>query len=102
MANSIQRIWTSQGPTGKRVKHVAWGYTLMIDGLATPVPPMVPAVGQTPSTAGELAHRMAHSPVSGGRCEVSSRNGGVAKWLRRRSAKPLSGGSNPPAASSLL
>src|SRR5215467_424773 len=28
-----------------------------------------------------------------------ARRGGVAKWLRRRSAKPLFGGSNPPAAS---
>ncbi len=30
---------------------------------------------------------------------TSIAHGGVAKWLRRRSAKPLSGGSNPPAAS---
>jgi hypothetical protein len=29
---------------------------------------------------------------------VSRSFGGIAKWPRQRSAKPLSGGSNPPAA----
>ncbi len=32
MAKIIRRIWTSQGPTGKRVRHVAYGYTLMVNG----------------------------------------------------------------------
>ncbi len=32
MAKIIRRIWTSQGPTGKRARHVAYGYTLQIDG----------------------------------------------------------------------
>ena len=32
MAKIIRRIWTSQGPTGRKVKHVAWGYTLQVNG----------------------------------------------------------------------
>jgi len=32
MAKIIKRAWTSAGPTGKRVKHVAYGYTLMVNG----------------------------------------------------------------------
>jgi len=32
MAQIIRRIWTSQGPTGRKVKHVAWGYTLQVNG----------------------------------------------------------------------
>jgi len=32
MAKIVQRVWTTRGPTGKRVKHVAWGYTLMVNG----------------------------------------------------------------------
>ncbi len=32
MAKIIRRIWTSAGPTGKRVKHVAYGFTLMVNG----------------------------------------------------------------------
>lgn len=32
-AGKIQkRTWTSRGPTGHRVKHVAWGYTLQVNG----------------------------------------------------------------------
>ena len=32
MARITQRVWTSRGPTGKRVKHVSWGYTLRVNG----------------------------------------------------------------------
>lgn len=32
MAKIIRRIWTSQGATGKRVRRVAYGYTLMVNG----------------------------------------------------------------------
>ncbi len=31
MAKIIRRIWTAEGPTGKRVRHVAFGYTLMVN-----------------------------------------------------------------------
>jgi len=32
MAKIIQREWPSNGPQGKRVRHVAFGYTLAING----------------------------------------------------------------------
>ena len=32
----------------------------------------------------------------------NAKRGDVAKWLRRRSAKPLFGGSNPPVASKII
>jgi hypothetical protein len=32
MAKIIRRTWTTQGPTGKKVRHVAYGYTLMVNG----------------------------------------------------------------------
>jgi hypothetical protein len=32
MAKIIRRDWTSKGPQGKRVRHVAFGYTLAING----------------------------------------------------------------------
>jgi hypothetical protein len=32
MAKIIRREWTSTGPLGKRVRHVAFGYTLTING----------------------------------------------------------------------
>lgn len=32
MAKIIRRVWTGPGPTGKRVRHVAYGYTLMVNG----------------------------------------------------------------------
>jgi integrase len=32
MAKIIRREWTSRGPLGKRVRHVAFGYTLAING----------------------------------------------------------------------
>jgi integrase len=32
MAKIIRRTWTSAGPTGKRVRHTAYGYTLMVSG----------------------------------------------------------------------
>jgi hypothetical protein len=32
MAKIVRRTWTSQGPAGKKVRHVAYGYTLMVDG----------------------------------------------------------------------
>ena len=32
MAKIIQREWTSTGPLGKRVRHVAFGYRLTING----------------------------------------------------------------------
>lgn len=32
MAKIIRREWTSKGPLGKRVRHVAFGYTLAIHG----------------------------------------------------------------------
>jgi hypothetical protein len=32
MAKIIRRTWPSAGPTGKRVRHVAYGYTLMVSG----------------------------------------------------------------------
>ena len=49
-----------------------------------------PALGTT-FRSGGLAPRLATADVQGD----------VAKWLRRRSAKPLCGGSNPPVASNL-
>ena len=39
------------------------------------------------------------NPALGTNLRDSARRGDVAKWLRRRSAKPLFGGSNPPVAS---
>jgi integrase len=32
MAKIIRRTWTSRGPTGKQVRHVAYGYTLIVNG----------------------------------------------------------------------
>lgn len=32
MASIIKRTWTSRGPTGHKVKKVAWGYTVQING----------------------------------------------------------------------
>src|SRR5262245_23316899 len=32
MAKIIRRTWTSAGPTGRRVRHTAYGYTLMVNG----------------------------------------------------------------------
>ena len=32
MASIIKRTWTSRGPTGHKVKKVAWGYTLQVKG----------------------------------------------------------------------
>ena len=32
MAKIITRTWTSRGPTGRRVRHVAYGYTLQVQG----------------------------------------------------------------------
>lgn len=32
MAKIIRRSWTSTGPLGRKVKHVAYGYTLMVNG----------------------------------------------------------------------
>jgi hypothetical protein len=32
MAKIIRRTWMTKGPTGKRVRHVAFGYTLMVNG----------------------------------------------------------------------
>ena len=32
MAKIIRRVWKSRGPLGDRVKHVAYGYTLMVQG----------------------------------------------------------------------
>jgi len=32
MAKIIQREWTSTGPLGKRVRHVAFGYRLTTNG----------------------------------------------------------------------
>lgn len=32
MAKIVKREWTSKGPLGKRVRHVAFGYTLMVNG----------------------------------------------------------------------
>lgn len=32
MAKIIRRTWTSPGSTGRKVRHVAYGYTLMVAG----------------------------------------------------------------------
>jgi hypothetical protein len=32
MAKIVRRDWTSKGPLGKRVRHVAYGYTLTVNG----------------------------------------------------------------------
>ena len=32
MASVSTKVWTAKGPTGRRVKHVSWGYSLMVDG----------------------------------------------------------------------
>ena len=32
MAKIIKRVWTSAGPLGRKIKHVAYGYTLMVHG----------------------------------------------------------------------
>ena len=32
MAKIVRREWTSKGPLGKRVRHVAFGYTLYVNG----------------------------------------------------------------------
>ncbi len=28
----IKRVWKSRGPLGRKVKHVAWGYSVWLDG----------------------------------------------------------------------
>ena len=32
MAKIIKRQWTTRGPLGQRVRHVAFRYTLMVNG----------------------------------------------------------------------
>src|SRR5262245_65973788 len=32
MPNIVKRVWTSRGPTGRRVRKVAWGYSLAVNG----------------------------------------------------------------------
>jgi hypothetical protein len=32
MAAVVKRTWWSRGPTGRRVRRVAWGYTLQVNG----------------------------------------------------------------------
>ena len=32
MAKIIRREWTSRGPTGNKVRHVSFGYTMMVNG----------------------------------------------------------------------
>jgi integrase len=32
MAKIITRVWTSRGPTGKKIRHVSYGYDVRIDG----------------------------------------------------------------------
>jgi hypothetical protein len=32
MAKIVTRVWTSRWPTGRRVRHVSYGYHAMIDG----------------------------------------------------------------------
>jgi hypothetical protein len=32
MAKVTKRVWTSRGPTGRRVNHVAYGYTVVVGG----------------------------------------------------------------------
>jgi integrase len=32
MAKVIKRKWLSRGPTGRKVKRIAWGYTIQVDG----------------------------------------------------------------------
>jgi hypothetical protein len=32
MAKIIRREWTTRGPTGRKVTHVAYGYTCMVNG----------------------------------------------------------------------
>ena len=32
MAKIIKRTWTSPGPTGRKARHVAYGYTCMVAG----------------------------------------------------------------------
>jgi hypothetical protein len=32
MAKIITRVWTSRGPTGKRARHVSYGYDVRIGG----------------------------------------------------------------------
>src|SRR5215471_10604603 len=32
MAKIIRRTWTTKGPTGKKVRHTAFGYHLMVEG----------------------------------------------------------------------
>jgi hypothetical protein len=32
MAKVIKRVWKSTGPSGHRVKRVAWGYRIVVNG----------------------------------------------------------------------
>src|SRR5262245_7319349 len=32
MPNIVKRVWTSRGPTGRRVRKVAFGYSLAVNG----------------------------------------------------------------------
>jgi len=32
MAAVVKRTWWSRGPTGRRVRRIAWGYTLQVNG----------------------------------------------------------------------
>ena len=75
-----------------------------LDGLtATPAVAPSPVADRAP-----MAHEMAQNGILARQSQVASSQvhdltepGGVAKWSRRRSAKPLFGGSNPPAAFSI-
>ena len=46
-----------------------------------------------------VEHHVANVTVAGSSPVSRSRKGGIAKWLRQRSAKPFDTGSNPVAAS---
>jgi hypothetical protein len=35
MATVQKRTWLSRGPAGHKVRKVAWGYTLQVDGKGT-------------------------------------------------------------------
>ena len=32
MATVVKRTWTGRGPTGRRVRKVAWGYSVVVNG----------------------------------------------------------------------
>jgi integrase len=62
MAKIVTRVWTSRGPTGKRVRHVSYGYHAMIAGQRVRC---VPAEWSTEAEALEALNRRLADAAAG-------------------------------------